>query len=638
MRATLLVLALTTACVPRDVRRGDEFALAGDWDRAVEAYQRAVVQQPTNGRITSKLAVAERGKHKQRVAQADAARIRAEAALSAGNFALLIEELAAARALDPQGEAIIALQASSSEHLRSLAEERARAEGWQAAYPLAVLASRLSPDNTQASALLTRARTGVIAVIDERLGAGQFESAQELSALVSQLEPTLESETSARVATAWSAALLKDAQGLEASGDTGQAWLVFARAARIHPSEAAVAGRERNGREQVEDRRVSIAFHKATEPLASDLSTLVRTALSDDGMRLVDAGSELVVSQIKATWSCSEAITPHTQSQRYVASTRWVENPERLAASRDAYTQRAALSEFDVASADAYSAMEAARYAAEQLRAEWLIFEDAALRAEATQAQTETWLQEAEGGLREAEDAMGQAAARGEDTTGYAAARDEWAGVVRTRNEVLQTVNRETSSARKLADDLQAQATRAESELTDTHRAYERASEEHAEAVAAIEQADAVVAGLATEIEEPVYATFEYKAHEVKRTCVVKASAKLGPSKSAAVRTYTETRVTHDRHHDAFPRYEVAEDLLKLPHTDGAMVQDALAKVSATMAAQLLAERDAAYARKAAAAEDGPSKAAIGLLAPSLADPGWLMAEWSLESADLLAR
>ncbi|TNE84845.1 MAG: hypothetical protein EP330_27975 [Deltaproteobacteria bacterium] len=637
MRGVLVVmLALSVGCAPRSVRRGDGFALAEDWDRAAEAYREAMVRRPTSTRIAGKLAMAERGQQAKRVEQADAARVSAEVALREGRYSDAFVQLAEAVKLDPASPSIAELQVRAATEVRTLAEERARSEGWRAAYPMAVLSLRFAPGDAQSAALVTRARSGLFQTVDELVGEGAFEEAGKLAALVGAWEPELAGEARGRVDEAHSAALVREAAKLEKAGDA-RAWLTYARAASLHASEAAVSGRERLGRATVEDQRVSLRIAPANEALASDLVTLVQRGLAEQGLAQVDRGGDLVLSGVKARWNCTEKVSPRTESQQYVAESRWIENPERLAASRKAYEVRAEVSPLEAEVGQRWSKVESARYQAEQLREAWRIQEDSALRLEETASQSQGWLDEAETALREAQRESQDAASRGEDTSPYEALVDEWRTEVRKREQVLDTAKDAADDARRAAREADEQAGRAEGELTDAHAAYEEVERKLADARAEVDRADAVVAGLASEIEEPVYGTFAYESFEVVRTCVVSADASLGVSGAQAPRSFEVKRSVKDRHHEAYPAYGVAENPLKLSATDAELVEDALASVAATVVGLVRSERDALY-QKRAASRDPAVQASMLLLAPRLGDKAWLEAEWGLKPDQLLAR
>ncbi|MCO4745025.1 MAG: hypothetical protein KC912_09570 [Proteobacteria bacterium] len=641
VRSVLLVLGLC-ACVPRDARRGDEFALAGNWEGASEHYRRASVQRPQSARIAAKGDLADRMLQKERIADAEAARQRAETALAAGNYDTAFSELLSAKAMDPSSEAIALLASVAGEQVRSLAEERARAEGWSTAYPFSVLSLRLDPAEPQSVALVTRARTGVLAEVDGLLEASDFAGARELTAMIAAAEPSLQQEVDGRVTSAWSADLVRTAEALAKKGRKGEAWMQYARAAAMDPSAAAVSGREELGRSIIESQRATVSWPAPDKALASDLVGLSRGALVDDGLRFDDGGA-IQLSSVGATWSCGEKVVNHAASQQYVARTRWVENPDRRAAEAKAYEARADVPEHEALVASTYSRIEQLQYASEQRRADWRVLEDAALRVEETARTTQDWLSEAERALDQAEQDLAGLSSE-VDSSEWVEVRDEWAREVSAREATLSARNDEAQRARSLANELGQKVSTTESDLGSARDDYASQQTKLAEVVANIDRADAAVAALPTQVEEPVYATFPYTVYEVVRTCEVKATAKLGARGKTTPRAYAATRTVSDRHHPAHPDYGVKEDPLALPSEDAALVQASLSEVSGKLVTDIRSEREAYYqglvstAAGASLNEASALQGALLVLQPSVADAAWVRERWGVEAKELLGR
>jgi hypothetical protein len=339
---TLLVLLALQGCTYQQaMHRGDEAALAQNWDVAYDAYRFANEVKP--GKADAAVA-------KARTAAAEAEVVAAETALVAKDFATAADHLDRAAERDPELPRIAAVRTAAHDAMvTELARRTAAHEPVRATYEFSVLATRLYPTSPQfedaTEALRDQVEADALALLDD----GKYADARVMARTIAEVEPEEATRGTAldhEVTNAWVARL---AQKAEAAAKTDRPALAAVYYARAYE----VGG--------LEDYKLASQHSLALAAPSAELAVYVDSQGSGarhwrlrKALKTAALASPGVRSGVSSNWDlgptiyanaerCAETkkIVPMTQD--YVSGTRQVPNPAYAAVTDDLEQAEAAL-------------------------------------------------------------------------------------------------------------------------------------------------------------------------------------------------------------------------------------------------------------------------------------------------------
>ena len=334
MRRVLFLLALLScllvaACAHSGyIEIGNQHVAAQDYRAALEAYERALEQDPDSEeaqRLIEQI-------RPYAAAQADR---EGREALALGHYREALGHARYLAKLDPASAG--RLRQDVATVMRAAVEGLLGEGRFDEAYPLAAKARRLMGDEAGIDGALERIREHYLALSEEQTKAGQFEQALATLDVIADHEPAMKSALDPRrkyVRGLWSDQVAGQAADAARAEHAGIAAVLYARAYEI-------AGREQHAQamgEQAiplgEEGRFLLRLRHAGDGAQSQqLGALIDArALTIEGVILEQGDAEVTMAAAlqHSAPICSERQDSREGSQEYVSGTRWVDNPTWL--------------------------------------------------------------------------------------------------------------------------------------------------------------------------------------------------------------------------------------------------------------------------------------------------------------------
>jgi hypothetical protein len=324
--AIVLAAILFSGCAFRNaMERGDEFAAAGDWERAAGEYRQAYEIDPDAEEVADKLAESER--RASEIALEDA-----EAALARRQYEAAFTRVHDAERFGGESERARKLREQIRDGMVADVATALRNNDLREAYSMSALAVKLYPGSAVTTGSLESTHDKVVQAGNSHLDKGAYAEAKQVFQMVSKYEPRRADEARAhlaRVDKAWADELRGRAVAAETKRELGAALVQYARAYSLSRHEPDRAARDRLRATLVTDGAVRLAVsvrgdrERSAGFARGQRRSLDRTPLVVWDDRAVDRTAIDLAKPV-----CEASSRGREAAVRYVSGTRDIENPE----------------------------------------------------------------------------------------------------------------------------------------------------------------------------------------------------------------------------------------------------------------------------------------------------------------------
>jgi tetratricopeptide (TPR) repeat protein len=556
--SSILLIVALTGCAAHSglVRDGNQAVRYGSWDAAVSSYEQANLLSPHNPRIQAKLDSARTSQEIDRARRLSAAASDLATAVARQDWAAAHDAMSRARdadagVADEMGwEAYQALVPAAMRHLS--------AGELEPAFGLAHVAVVVHAE-AGAYRLLADVTTALHARVDKLADSGDWASALSWVDWMETRDIAFDASARRRdLKRDWARFIAGQAKTAESVGNLGSAAVGYHQAFGVDGDRAWLAERDRAVRSVEASLGYDVRWPGEGTSLDSAVQRVTRASLATDGrLTLSTSGSTIASVDLDVTeHGCANTSVTTTDSVRVLVGTRQVTNPEYEPALRSLRIAEGKRSELMRAGLTADDALELAAASVHSL----MEYKLPAVRGAADRAEQDVaWARRR---VIEAEDALASASALYEDPLGVDPELD------RLRRNLV-------TAERRLGESEQAR------------RSVARARADLDEGVRLVSQRTERADRTPRTVTEDVYEPFAYPVEQWTRTCSWTAAVRHREGSQDMRRSWTETQVTIDERHDAYPHAGVDSDPLHFPGTDDRMQAAAETKLGTTLAAHL---------------------------------------------------
>lgn len=563
------------------VRDGNQAVRYGSWDSAVSSYEQAVRMSPDNPRLQAKLDSARTSLAIDRARRLAAAATDLAAAVSRQDWSAAEGAMSRAREADAMVASEMGMEAYQT--LGPTAMGHLRAGELESAYGMARVAVVVHPE-AGAYRLLGDVTTALHARVDGLADGDDWASALAWVDWMDERGVLSDaSERRGELKRDWAGFIAGQAKTAEAVGNLGAAAVRYNEAYDVDGDPAWLAERDRAVRRVETSLRYDVRWPAERGEHDVAVQQAVRSTLVNDGrLALVSSGSAIAFVHLDVVdHGCANTSVTSVESVRVLVGTRQVTNPEyepAMRSLRDAERARTELvraqgvteDALDVASASVRSLLDYALPTVQSV----------AGRAEDDVAWARRRVVEAEDALASAEASRTDPTVvdpdverlRGEMELAQRRLRESEQAASGPRRE-LQTVQEQVQTAQALVERRRSDVTKARASLE--------------EGVRLVSERTIRVDRTPLTVSEDVYEPFSYPVEEWTRTCSWTASVRHQEGSQDLRPSWTETRVTTDTRHDAYPHAGVGADPLRFPGTDDRMQTAAETALGAAIASHL---------------------------------------------------
>ncbi len=565
--SSILLMVALSGCAAHSglVRDGNQAARYGSWDSAVSSYEQAVRMAPDNERLAAKLDSARTSQEIDRSRRLSAAASDLATAVARQDWGAATAAMSRARdadalVADEMGmEAYQTLGPATMRHLR--------AGELEPAYGMARVAVVVHPD-AGAYRLLGDVTTALHARVDGLADGGDWESALSWVDWMDARDVAFDaSARRSELKRDWAGFIAGQAKTAESVGNLGSAAVRYHEAFGVDGDRVWLAERDRAVRSVETSLRYDVRWPAERGAVDVAVQQAAQSSLAADGrLALMSSGSAIASVDINIIeHGCANTSVTTTESVRVLVGTRQVTNPEYAPAMRSLRDAERKRSELARAGTAAEDALELAAASVRSL----LDYTLPTVRGAAERAEDDVaW---AHRRVVEAEDALASAAASCIDPTVVDPEIERLRLELTTAKRRLTESEQQASGPRRDLETVEGQLHGAQATVARERRGVAKARADLQEGIRVVSQQTDRVDRTPLTVAEDVHEPFAYPVEQWTRTCSWTANVRHREGSEDLRPSWTETRVTTDNRHEAYPHAGVDEDPLHFSGRDDRM-------------------------------------------------------------------